>query len=241
LTRTLAPPSASLSHLDRHALRRLIEERVRNSRPHVNGLNALPAGLAGPIDAQLREHFPVTPAAAAVLVPVVDHQNGLTVLLTRRSANLRTHAGQISFPGGRVEATDAGPLEAALRETEEEIGLAREHVTFAGYLEPHLVLSGFWVTPVVGFVRPGFDLKLDPREVDSVFEVPLEHILDLTNHRSRLRMIGETSVQVYDIPFGEHNIWGATAGILVALCRLLLSPMSPMDETPTEATPSEEN
>jgi 8-oxo-dGTP pyrophosphatase MutT (NUDIX family) len=210
--------------LDRHALRRLIEERLRNSHPPVNGLNALPAGITGPVDPQLREHFPLAPAAAAVLVPIVDHQSGLTVLLTRRSANLRTHAGQISFPGGRIDTSDAGPLQAALRESEEEIGLAREHVTFAGYLEPHLVLTGFWITPVVGFVRPGFNLKLAPREVESTFEVPLDHILDLDNHRSRLRMIGETAVQVYDIPFGEHNIWGATAGILVALRRLLMSP-----------------
>jgi 8-oxo-dGTP pyrophosphatase MutT (NUDIX family) len=210
--------------LDRHALRGLIEERLRHSRPPLNGLNALPAGITGPVDPQLREHFPLAPAAAAVLVPIIDHQSGLTVLLTQRSATLRNHAGQISFPGGRVDSSDAGPLEAALRESEEEIGLARDYVTFAGYLEPHLVLTGYWITPVVGFVRPGFDLKLAPREVESTFEVPLDHILDLDNHRSRLRMIGETAVQVYDIPFGEHNIWGATAGILVALRRLLMSP-----------------
>lgn len=187
-------------------------------------MHALPAGLTGSFDPRLREHFPAAPAAAAVLVPIVDHQSGLTVLLTRRSANMRTHAGQISFPGGRVEASDAGPLATALRETEEEIGLGREHVTFAGYLAPHLVLSGFWVTPVVGFVQPGFNLKVDAREVAGTFEVPLEHILDLTNHQSRERMIGETSVQVYDIPFGEHNIWGVTAGILIALYRLLSEP-----------------
>jgi 8-oxo-dGTP pyrophosphatase MutT (NUDIX family) len=214
----------SIAPLDRHALRRLIEDRLRNSQPPVNGLNALPAGMTGPVDPLIRQHFPLAPAAAAVLVPIVEHHSGLTVLLTRRSANLRNHAGQISFPGGRLDPSDSGPLEAALRESEEEIGLAREHVTFVGYLEPHLVLSGFWVTPVVAFVRPGFTLKLAPREVESVFEVPLDHILDLTNHRSRVRMIGETAVQVYDIPFGEDNIWGATAGILVALYRLLLAP-----------------
>jgi len=205
-------------------LRGLIEERLRHSHPPLNGLNALPAGITGPVDAQLREYFPLAPAAAAVLVPIIDHQSGLTVLLTQRSATLRNHAGQISFPGGRIDSSDAGPLEAALRESEEEIGLAREYVTFAGYLEPHLVLTGYWITPVVGFVRPGFNLKLAPHEVESTFEVPLDHILDLDNHRPRLRMIGETAVQVYDIPFGEHNIWGATAGILVALRRLLMSP-----------------
>lgn len=213
-------------------MRGLIEERLRHSHPPVNGLNALPAGITGPVDAQLREHFPLAPAAAAVLVPIIDHQSGLTVLLTQRSATLRNHAGQISFPGGRVDSSDAGPLEAALRESEEEIGLAREYVTFAGYLEPHLVLTGYWITPVVGFVRPGFNLKLAPREVESTFEVPLDHILDLDNHRSRLRMIGETAVQVYDIPFGEHNIWGATAGILVALRRLLMSPVTSNTHSP---------
>ena len=205
----------------------MIEERLRGTVAAVDSLHALPAGLAGVVDPHWRRHFPATPAAAAVLVPIVDHPEGLTVLLTRRSSNMRTHSGQISFPGGRIEAIDAGPLAAALRETEEEIGLGRERITFAGYLQPHLVLTGFWVTPVVGFVQPGFELKLDPREVAGTFEVPLEHILDFTNHRSRERLIGETPVQVYDIPFGEHNIWGATAGILISLYRLLLPNVSP--------------
>jgi 8-oxo-dGTP pyrophosphatase MutT (NUDIX family) len=157
----------------------------------------------------------------------VDHDDGLTVLLTQRATHLKNHAGQISFPGGRLEASDEGPLAAALRETEEEIGLSRQHVTFAGYLDPHLVLSGFWVTPVVGFVQPGFALALDRREVDSTlevdstFEVPLLHILDPANHKARERTLGTTKVRVYDIPYGEHHIWGATAGMLIALYRLL--------------------
>lgn len=209
------------TQLDRIALRRLIEERLRDSRPPINGLEALPAGLTGVFDPELRQHFPKAPAAAAVLVPLIDHDSGMTVLLTQRSSSLRTHAGQISFPGGRVEVFDEGPLETALRETEEEIGLAREHVTFAGYLKPYLVLTGFWITPVVSFVRPGFQLKLDPREVAGTFEVPLSHILDLANHRSRERLIGETTVQVYDIAFGENHIWGATAGMLIDLYQLI--------------------
>jgi 8-oxo-dGTP pyrophosphatase MutT (NUDIX family) len=159
--------------------------------------------------------------AAAVLIPIVEHQEGLSVLFTLRSSQLRQHAGQISFPGGRIEPTDVGPLEAALRETEEEIGLTRDYVSIAGYLEPHLLLSGYWVTPVIGFVRPGFELKLDCREVDATFEVPLVHILDQVNHRATERRLGDMSVQVYDIPFGDHNIWGATAGMLMALYRLL--------------------
>lgn len=206
---------------DHRALRRLIEDRLKDSRPAANHHNALPAGIAVGMEPALRQYFPPSPAAAAVLIPIVDRQDGLTVLFTQRAAHLRQHAGQISFPGGRMEPTDAGPLEAALRETEEEIGLAREHVTFAGYLDPHLVLSGYWITPVIGFVQPGFALALDAREVDSTFEVPLTHILDAANHRSRERRIGETAVQVYDIPFGDRNIWGVTAGILMGMYRLL--------------------
>jgi 8-oxo-dGTP pyrophosphatase MutT (NUDIX family) len=209
---------------DRIALRRLIEERLKDSRPPTDAHAALPAGFSTEAAAAVRDFFPPAPAAAAVLVPIVDHERGLSVLLTQRASHLKKHAGQISFPGGRVEPTDEGPLAAALRETEEEIGLSREHVVFAGYLDPQLVLTGYWVTPVVGFVRPGFALKLDRREVESTFEVPLAHILDATNHRSRERIIGSTAVQVYDIPYGPHHIWGATAGMLIGLYRLLTQP-----------------
>jgi 8-oxo-dGTP pyrophosphatase MutT (NUDIX family) len=178
--------------------------------------------LSGSNAEELRQYFPASPAAAAVLVPIVDHADGLTVLLTQRSPNLRTHAGQISFPGGRIEGGDTSALQAALREAEEEIGLAPEYVEVVGYLDAHLVLSGYWITPVVGFVRPGFALRLDAREVEAVFEVPLLYVLDPSNHHARQRHIGTTSVQVYDIPFEGRNIWGATAGMLVALQRLLL-------------------
>jgi 8-oxo-dGTP pyrophosphatase MutT (NUDIX family) len=206
---------------NRHQLRRLIEERLKDSRPPTDPHSAVPAGFSAEVDAAVRQYFPASPAAAAVLVPLVDREGGLTVLLTQRATHLKNHAGQISFPGGRLEASDEGPLAAALRETEEEIGLSRQHVTFAGYLDPHLVLSGFWVTPVVGFVQPGFALTLDRSEVDATFEVPLLHILDPANHKARERTLGTTKVRVYDIPYGEHHIWGATAGMLIALYRLL--------------------
>jgi len=206
---------------DRNTLRRLIEIRLQGSRPPTDLGQAVPAGFPPGSQAAVRQFMPTAPIAAAVLVPIVDHLDGLSVLLTQRSAHLKNHAGQISFPGGRIETTDDGPLAAALRESEEEIGLPREHVQLAGYLEPHLIMSGFWVTPVVGFVRPGFNLRLEPREVDTTFEVPLAHILDQANHRARERRIGDFSVQVYDIPFGEHHIWGATAGMLMSLYRLL--------------------
>lgn len=212
---------AAVPHGDRHALRRLIEERLKDSRPPTNPGSALPAGFAADVDGAVRQFFPAAPAPAAVLIPIVDRDDGLAVLLTQRAIHLKNHAGQVSFPGGRIESSDAGPLEAALRETEEEIGLSREHVTFTGYLDPQLVLTGYWVTPVVGFVQPGFALKLDRREVDATFEVPLTHILDSANHQSRERMLGNTKVLVYDIPYREHRIWGATAGMLMALYRLL--------------------
>lgn len=205
-----------------HALRRLIEQKLQTSRPPLDPSLAWPAGLSVGNDVSIRQYFPATPTAAAVLVPIVEHHDGLTVLLTQRASQMRTHAGQISFPGGRIETSDDGPLQAALREAEEEIGLPRDHVEVVGYLDAHLVLTGFWITPVVGFVRPGFGLQLDAREVQSVFEVPLLYILDSANHRSRERRIGEVAVQVYDIPFEGRNIWGATAGMLVALQRLLL-------------------
>lgn len=206
---------------DPSTLRRLIEERLRDTRPAIDSQAAFPAGFTSEVNEALRQYFPASPAAAAVLVPIVDHPDGLSVLFTQRATHLKHHPGQISFPGGRVEPSDGGPLEAALRETEEEIGLSREHVRFVGYLDPHLVLTGYWITPVVAFVRPGFQLVLDEREVASTFEVPLTHILDATNHRSRERVLGTTSIRVHDIPYGEHNIWGATAGILMALYRLL--------------------
>lgn len=206
---------------DRNTLRRLIEIRLQGSRPPTDLAQAVAAGVPPGSQAAVRQLLPTAPIAAAVLVPIVDHLEGLSVLLTQRAAHLKNHAGQISFPGGRIEPGDDGPLAAALRESEEEIGLPREHVQLAGYLEPQLIMSGFWVTPVVGFVRPGFPLRLEPSEVDTTFEVPLTHILDQANHRCRERHIGELAVQVYDIPFGEHHIWGATAGMLMSLYRLL--------------------
>jgi len=206
---------------ERIALRRLIEERLKDSHAAPDPTTAVPAGFAAKDIESIRAYFPAAPIAAAVLVPIVDHESGLTVLLTQRASTLKNHAGQISFPGGRIEPSDLNPLEAALRETEEEIGVSREYITFAGYLEPQLVLSGYWVTPVVAFVQPGFELRLDHHEVATAFEVPLRHILDPVNHRSRTRELGAVTVQVYDIPYEDHNIWGATAGMLTSLYKLL--------------------
>ena len=169
----------------------------------------------------LRKMLPAEPARAAVLVPLVERPTGLQVLLTQRASHLKNHPGQISFPGGRIESADAGPWEAALRETREEIGLEPQFVTRAGYLQDHLVISGFRVTPAVGFVQPGFNLHLDETEVENVFEVPLEFVLDLRNHLPRDRSIAGHTVITHEIPYEGRQIWGATASMLITFARLL--------------------
>jgi 8-oxo-dGTP pyrophosphatase MutT (NUDIX family) len=170
---------------------------------------------------RLRKMFPAEPARAAVLVPLVERPAGLRVLLTQRASHLKNHPGQISFPGGRIELADAGPWEAALRETQEEIGLEPRFITRAGYLQDHLVITGFRVTPAVGFVQPGFDLRLDETEVENVFEVPLEFVLDVRNHLPRDRSIAGHTVITHEIPYEGRQIWGATASMLITFARLL--------------------
>jgi 8-oxo-dGTP pyrophosphatase MutT (NUDIX family) len=170
---------------------------------------------------RIRAALPATGVPAAVLVPLVERNEGMTVLLTQRAATLKDHAGQISFPGGRIEPEDADPWRAALREAHEEIGLSESFVEFAGYLPDHWVATGFRITPVVGFVNPAYELRIAAAEVHDVFEVPLEFILDAANHKTRTRQIGGVTVEVYDIPYRDRNIWGATAGILLTLRRLL--------------------
>ncbi len=170
---------------------------------------------------QLRHLFPAQPTRAAVLVPLVDHRDEMTVLLTHRAADLVHHPGQIAFPGGRVEPQDTDEVAAALRETEEEIGLQREFVEVIGRLPDHFVITGYRVTPVVALVRPGFRLSLDPTEVSGAFEAPLRHLLDPGTHALRKRQIGDVEFEVYDLPWGGHNIWGATAGMLLTLRELL--------------------
>jgi 8-oxo-dGTP pyrophosphatase MutT (NUDIX family) len=179
------------------------------------------SGSTPELQARVRAALPTARVPAAVLVPLVERPTGLTVLLTERAATLRAHAGQISFPGGRIEPKDRDAWHAALREAQEEIGLAPEHVEFAGYLPDHLIVTGFRVTPAVGFVNADYALRIAAAEVHDAFEVPLEFILDAANHKSRLRKLGDVTLETFDIPYGERNIWGATAGMLLTLRRLL--------------------
>lgn len=154
---------------------------------------------------------------AAVLFPIVSRVEGDTVLFTQRSAHLKDHPGQISFPGGRVEAHDASPLETALRETEEEIGLARNHVSVLGYLPEYRTGTGFRVTPVVARVAAPFELRLDPFEVAEVFEVPLAFLLDVANHHTHVLHYRGALRNFYAMPYGDYFIWGATAGMIRSL------------------------
>jgi 8-oxo-dGTP pyrophosphatase MutT (NUDIX family) len=158
---------------------------------------------------------------AAVLVPLVDRPEGMSVLLTQRTAHLTAHAGQIAFPGGRLEPEDRDAAAAALRETEEEIGLPRRHVTLIGRLDTYVTGTGFEITPVVGIVSPPFSLTVDPFEVADVFEVPLPFVLDRGNHCRTERMFDERRRVFFVLPYENRNIWGATAGMLVNLAEVL--------------------
>jgi len=163
---------------------------------------------------------------AAVLVPIVAHPDGLTVLFTKRTAHLKAHSGQVSFPGGRAEAGDPSPEYTALREAEEEIGLPMDRVEVLARLPEYMTRTGFRVTPVVGIVTPPLELVPDAREVDEVFEVPLDFLLDPANHRRETRKIGERLASFYVIEHHGRVIWGATAGMLLTFYRSLAAAAS---------------
>ena len=157
---------------------------------------------------------PIRPAA--VLIPVVDHQEP-TVLLTQRSPHLSSHAGQISFPGGKIDATDASPLDAALREAEEEVGLKRDFIEPIGYLDLYGTAFGFRILPTVARVKPGFKLTINEGEVVDAFEVPLAFLMNPENHQVHSKEFRGMERSYYAMPFAERYIWGATAGILRVL------------------------
>ena len=164
---------------------------------------------------------PIRPAA--VLVPVVDHPQP-AVLLTQRSAHLNDHAGQISFPGGKIDATDASPLDTALREAEEEIGLKREFVDPFGYLDLYGTSFGFRILPTVARVRPGFKLRINGSEVDDAFEVPLAFLMNPANHQLHSKEFRGIERTYYAMPYEGRYIWGATAGILRVLYERICLP-----------------
>jgi 8-oxo-dGTP pyrophosphatase MutT (NUDIX family) len=164
-----------------------------------------------PVMLKIAEVRPIRPAA--VLVPIVDHLEP-TVLLTQRAQALPDHAGQVSFPGGKIDQGDASPLASALREADEEIGLDHAYVEPLGYIDLYMTTLGYRIVPVVARVKPGFALKLNTREVDNVFEVPLAFLMDQANVQRHARDWQGLTRHYYAITFGERYIWGVTAGIL---------------------------
>ncbi|CAH1663623.1 CoA pyrophosphatase [Chelatococcus asaccharovorans] len=198
-------------HFDRVTFRALARERLWPTPPSAHN-----AGRAG--ENHMGQPLPrerlSEPRPAAVLVPVVGRGPEVTVLLTQRSAHLRNHASQIAFPGGRVDATDPTPLATALRETEEEVGLARRYIEPLGYLDTLRTPSGFSIVPVVAWVEPGFDLVRNPDEVDDIFEVPFSFLMNAGNHQRMMREYPGGPREIYAMPYGERHIWGVTAKII---------------------------
>jgi 8-oxo-dGTP pyrophosphatase MutT (NUDIX family) len=204
--------------LDGVAFARLARARLLPSPPLLNepqspGDDDLNPGL-GRFASGLRH--------AAVLVPVIARAS-LTVLLTARTEHLPSHAGQIAFPGGKVETYDSGPLAAALRETREEIALDEAFIEPVGYLPPYRTGTGYIITPSVALVRPGFKLTANADEVADVFEVPLAFLMNEANHEIHSRVWSGTERHFYAMPYGERYIWGATAGIIRTLYRRLFN------------------
>jgi 8-oxo-dGTP pyrophosphatase MutT (NUDIX family) len=154
---------------------------------------------------------------AAVLIPVVDHGPEASVILTKRAEKLASHSGQVAFPGGRIDPTDISPEAAALRETEEEIGLGADHIEVIGRMPDYVSGSGYRIAPVLSIVRPGFHLTLNEHEVDAAFEVPLRFLMDPANHAQNSREFDSRVWTYYDMPYGDQRIWGVTAGIIRTL------------------------
>lgn len=200
--------------LTREAVRRRLAEPLRRRERGDGDLNP---------DFRRRELLAEgkTLRPAAVLVPIVDRPTGMTVLLTQRSPHLADHAGQVSFPGGRIEECDVDATTCALREAQEEVGLPPANVEIVGRLDTYVIRTGYEVTPVVGVVDPPGELRPDPTEVAEVFEVPLRFILDPANVELRERVINGMTRQFYVWPYLGYYIWGATAGMLVNLSEAL--------------------
>ena len=205
-------------HLDSAEFFRRAHERLSfNVPPGLTDPNVLaPTGDFG-TDAMLQiiaKERPIRPAA--VLIPVVEREEP-TVLLTKRAEHLNEHAGQISFPGGKIDPSDASPMDAALREADEEIGIKPSFIDPIGYLDVYATGFGFRILPTLARVRPGFDLTINPNEVDDVFEVPLAFLMDPVNHRLGSKEFRGMQRSFYEMPFEQRYIWGATAGMLRAL------------------------
>jgi 8-oxo-dGTP pyrophosphatase MutT (NUDIX family) len=201
------PPDLSLEAVLLRARSRLyadaraVPEDAAYSDLAIAGMNPDPAFLAAAVP-------------AAVLIPIVARADGLHLVLTERSAALRKHAGQIAFPGGRIDAADSGPLGAALREAEEEIGLNGDQVEPLGFLGPYFSGTGFRISPVVALVDPRATFRPNPGEVERIFETPLAFLMNPANHQTHEREWKGAPRRYFAMPHGDNYIWGVTAGII---------------------------
>ena len=204
-------------------MRSLIEARLADRSPPVDPRTELLASVHGSVPSELLEILDRPARPAAVLLGLVERHGDLHIILTERANNLKEHPGQVSFPGGRIERDDTSPTAAALREAEEEIGLKAEKVVVAGYLDPYLTVTGFLITPVVGFVNKSFIARPDPIEVVEVFEVPLKKVLrgQGIERGYRTRPDLDATFRIYEFSFEGHYIWGATAAILLKFLNLI--------------------
>lgn len=170
---------------------------------------------------------------AAVLMGIVDHGDEASLILTQRTAHLNDHAGQIALPGGKIDEADSGPIAAALREAEEEIGLDRQFIDPIGLFFPYLSGTNFRIVPVLAIVRPGFQLTPNPNEVADVFEVPIRFLMDDANHRIGSRVWEGKERYFYEMPYQQRYIWGITAGIIRQVFELLYAPVFGVGEAET--------
>jgi len=206
----MAPPSADAAWTR-------LQQRLAAGPHHDVLLARIGAGLGDATDPRLLPLIPPQLRSAAVLIGLLSPGGDPGILLTVRAGHLRHHPGQIAFPGGAIESDDAGPAEAALREAQEEIGLARTEAQVIGFLPDQIVLTGFRITPVIARLADGFEPRPDTSEVESCFVLPFSTLLDPASERPVTRTMGGIEVAVRDLQFGPHRIWGATAGMLFAL------------------------
>jgi len=195
-------------------LRALIEKQLAEAPAPVSAVTRFLDQVQGPVSPELRDYLNDSPKPAAVLLALIERPRGLQVLLTKRADHLSDHAGQVSFPGGQLERTDSGPIEAALREAQEEVGLHRSLVSVAGTMQDFLTGTGYVITPIVCFVSNEFEAIPEQSEVAEVFEVPLTFLLAKGNIRLTQRERFGTIMKMYDFDYAEHYVWGATAAIL---------------------------